>query len=67
MMAHNWIERDRKLTGRAKRRRQSGQFKDRDNRNKVTGKQKKLYNQIRRIKEDDETLYDEEGDYNGER
>ncbi len=62
MMAHNWTERDRKLTVRAKRRKQSGRFKDKENRDKVTSKQRKLYNQIRRLKEDDELSYDEEED-----
>ena len=65
-MAHNWIERERKLTVRRKHRKQSGRFKDKENRDKGTGRQRKLYNHIRRFREEDEPLHDEQGEYNDE-
>jgi len=64
-MAYKWIERERKLTVRAKRKKQDGKFRDKENRNKITGKQRKIYNEVRRLRDFDNTYNDLGGNDNG--
>ena len=60
-MGNRWAERDRKLSTRLERKKMGGRFKQKEVRNKARGRQRKLWNTIRKF-HDDELDYDSTGE-----
>jgi|TARA_R110000824_G_scaffold250617_1_gene439367 hypothetical protein len=60
-MEDSWTQRDRKVATRRRRKEMGGKFKDKEERDKVRGKQRKIFNQIRRHQNGDDTHEDTEG------
>ena len=50
---------------RSKQKKMGGKFKQKEERNKVKGKQRKIFNQIRRIRNGDDMVDETEGKDNG--
>ena len=53
-MGNKWLERDRKLSTRNEHKRLGGRFKHKEIRNKTKGKQRKEWNVLRKINEDED-------------
>ena len=63
-MEDSWIRRDKKVSTRRKRKQMGGRFKDKEERSKLRGKQRKLFNQIRRLRNGDTIFEGNEGEDN---
>ncbi len=64
-MAANWSKRERKLSVKATVKKMGRMFKQKETRDKTRGKQRKIYNRLRRLREDDENISDGLEDDNG--
>lgn len=63
-MEDSWIRRDRKVSIRRKHRQMAGKFKPKEERSKLRGKQRKLFNQIRKLRNGEDTFEDNGGEDN---
>ena len=64
-MEDSWTRRDKKVAVRSKHKKMGGKFKQKEERDKGKGKQRKVFNQIRRIRSGDDMFDETEGEDNG--